>query len=207
MHMLPEYRGTYIEGGGGMYFQGIAADSKFQLKLEGHLFTGFYGVEKWVHHHGFTDIVSPKLPPRPARFHQCMCVCAHVRACELASVSVCLYQWNVKSEPNYVTNEQFGVKLILRPQKRETMLPIASPYMPYVRWFFFLLRGSPSFLTFSPLPFISFCEGYRREANRKPQSIRTHLCRSCCWCGVSCRGIWWPLLGRALRKVSLGNPI
>ena len=50
MHILPGYRGTYIRGrGGGMYFRGIAADSKFQSKMKGHLFlegylfTGFYG--------------------------------------------------------------------------------------------------------------------------------------------------------------------
>ena len=53
MHILPGYRGTYIRGGGGgMYFRGIAADSKFQSKMkrylfsEGYLFTGFYGIQK-----------------------------------------------------------------------------------------------------------------------------------------------------------------
>ena len=51
MHILPGYSGTYIwGGGGGMYFRGIAADSKFQEKMkgylfsEGYLFTGFYGI-------------------------------------------------------------------------------------------------------------------------------------------------------------------
>ena len=48
MHILPGYRGTYIWGS--MYFRGIAADSKFQEKMkgylfsEGYLFTGFYGI-------------------------------------------------------------------------------------------------------------------------------------------------------------------
>ena len=29
-------------GGGGLYFRSIAADSKFQEKMKGYLFTGFY---------------------------------------------------------------------------------------------------------------------------------------------------------------------
>ena len=51
MHILPGYR-VLIFGG---YFRGIAADSKFQEKMkgylfsEGYLFTGFYGNLKLMH--------------------------------------------------------------------------------------------------------------------------------------------------------------
>ena len=94
---------------GGMYFRGIAADSKFQEKMkgyllsEGYLFTGFYGSACWPVVSCCCGLFQPLLAPfqeygitlememPESQVNQDLGECEWMRACLCVCVCVCVF--------------------------------------------------------------------------------------------------------------------